>query len=490
MKLINFLLGTFTILLFIACEKPSSEDSLNVVTKNVSGQLDKSYQITTLNKSSNRDEKEKKLSAFQSQQMRSQITSLNSVNEIWAMPITKTDYYTGASNVTFNKTNIIEGKQVFKIENDGSFNIDIINPCLDESGRGCLGMVLVLADSTESDQTKQIKSFVSLDGVNTLVNLPYQEMADTVDIGVLEERSSEKNETVNEAVGIAFQDENVSFSSLSTSELKEISQCDDILKVVRNIYANPGYDVQIRHKYRIANVLFDSYSDISAPVYLGTGFSIYSYDSNLTFIADGTTTYSLYPPSSVHMLIRDHQTALIDSSEEFNQTKPLMLTSSNDPLWGHLYEHDIQIADIYFSNGYYIETIPEGEWVLKENNVTIGSYDLGLTNPFDVTGVQKNFVPSLNFQLNSDGYIYKLSLKWYLYDGKKYNEVIDLTNLSRRISRSTLEIGHDIYSLPSDAKDFILTTPIDPATLNLHIMDCKYQYGFYGSEIEIAYIFN
>lgn len=151
-------------------------------------------------------------------------------NEVWVCPITKTDYYSGASNVTFNYSAIFENKHVYQIADDGSFSLDITNPCLSPSG--CVGTALLLVDSTENETKNQIKGMLTLDGNNTLAVIPYAQMDTSLDMGVLHQGDGSR---ADEAIGDSIDAVSSSFS-IESSELTLLARTDDHLKMVKNLY--------------------------------------------------------------------------------------------------------------------------------------------------------------------------------------------------------------------------------------------------------------
>jgi hypothetical protein len=137
---------------------------------------------------------------------------------------------------------------------------------------------------------------------------------------------------------------------------------------------------------------------------------------------------------------------------------------------------------MYWGNGYYLSTLPEGYWLLNDNNSsTIGYYDISLVNPIGSDNFSNTYVPSIKLETNSDSKVSKVHMKWHLHNGTSYYEVTDLTSFWANASRVTLGVGDQTYNLiGSNKTELTLTTPVTNPSVTL-------QYGFYGAEVEVKY---
>lgn len=416
----------------------------------------------------------------------SAITSLISANQIWAIPMSKTDYFDGASNVNFNYTAMFEEKQVFDIKSDGSFELSIKEPCRSTVSSTCLGFVLLLVDPTEKEKKDQIKGFLSLNGENSLIRFPFAEISNNINMGTINSGSGDQ---IDEVVGNTIESAQDSFN-ISLDELKLLAHTDDYMKLVKNVYINPTKTFLIRYQYIDDNAKYDFYTNFDDAILLGSSFSIFNTNSDENFIDDGTETYSVYPPQTVSMTQYDENGTKL-SSEDFNQSNPFTLNGANTPIWAYLSPTRMDIGNAFTSslNGHYcIENNPSGFWTLKDSKDTIlGEFDLQLISPLNLEGKAKSYVPALKFERNSYGYIYKVLIKWYLYDGSSYEAVRDLDRLWESISRYTLTVGN-VYNLAPGQLELTLISPMNPNDLNSR--NTKIQYGFYANEIEIRYIIN
>ena len=452
------------IIVFSGCSKDDDDGddvSTPIVVKKITGQLGGGYSIKTSSTNS----------------------SLISVSQIWVIPMSKTDYVAGKSNVSFNYAAMFEDKQVFNIADNGSFELSIKEPCQSNDETTCLGFVLLLVNPQDGEKKNHIKGFLSLDGEHSLIRFPYAEITNDINMGTINVGTGDKS---GEGIGENIDQVEDSFT-LSLSDLQLIAHTDDYMKLVKNVYINPTRNLLVRYGYVDDKAKYDVFTNFKNATLLGSSFAISNSKDEAEYITDGSKIYSTVPPSGVLMAKYDSNGTKL-SSEEFNTTKPFSLDGVNDPNWGHLSTTRFDVGNIYFSGGnyhYYIESTPSGFWTLKNNNKILGNFDLGLISPINLATKVKTYVPALKFELNSNGDVYKVSIKWYLYNGNNYEEVKDLRNLWENISRYTLTVK-DTYSLAPGVLEYILPNPVNPNDLNQQ--NTKIQYGFYASEIEIKYL--
>ena len=197
--------------------------------------------------------------------------------------------------------------------------------------------------------------------------------------------------------------------------------------------------------------------------------------------ADGTKSYTLIPPGPT-FLRTFHDNGTVKTSVEYSSTNPFVLDGDSDPSWGQLSTSRFDVGDMYWGNGYYLSTLPEGYWLLNDNNSsTIGYYDISLVNPIGSDNFSNTYVPSIKLETNSDAKVSKVHLKWYLHNGTSYYEVTDLTSFWANASRVSLYVGDQTYNIiGSNKTEVTLTTPITNPSVTI-------AYGFYSSEIQVRY---
>ena len=203
--------------------------------------------------------------------------------------------------------------------------------------------------------------------------------------------------------------------------------------------------------------------------------------------ADGTKSYTLIPPGPT-FLRTFHDNGTVNTSVEYSSTNPFVLDGDSDPSWGKLSTKRFDVGDMYWGNGYYLSTLPEGYWLLNDNNSsTIGYYDISLVNPIGSDNFSNTYVPSIKLETNSDSKVSKVHMKWYLHNGTSYYEVTDLTSFWANASQVTVGVNEQDNSygethnlIGSNKTEVTLTTPITNPSVTI-------AYGFYSSEVSVKY---
>jgi hypothetical protein len=196
-------------------------------------------------------------------------------------------------------------------------------------------------------------------------------------------------------------------------------------------------------------------------------------------------SYTLTPPGTTYLRhIYDNGT--VDTSVEYNSSNPFVLDVDSYTGYGSLDSNSIAVA--LDGNRYYLSTIPEGVWILTDNNSsTLGYYDLSLTNPIGSDNYSKTYVPSIKLETNSESKVSKVHLKWYLHNGTSYYEVTDLTSFWENASQVTVGVNDQDNSygethnlIGSNKTEVTLTKPMTNPSVTI-------AYGFYSSEIQVRY---
>ena len=474
-KILYIVLISIFSLTVVSCSKKDSSSSSSD-PKKITGTLGTGYSV---NRSAS--------SRFASS---SSDNSSQTANQVWAIPISRTKPYEGTSNVSLNYSIMLQeghaskmGRQIFNIASDGTFALDVYLNCNPTSTMECLGYVFVLVDSTKTEKKDQIIGFLSLGGTESLVSIPVEDLKDDLDMGTVNQGSGDNSS--DEAIGKTIDETADKFATFTSDQLKIRASADDYVKIIKNIYVNGGSDysdlsyMEVRYKY-MATVVNDVFTDFSNAIPLGIGLAIIVKSTD-TMTADGTKSYSLTPPGSTYLkTFYDNGTE--NTSVEYSSTNTFVLDGDSDPNWGKLSTSRFDVGDMYWGNGYYLSTLPEGYWILTDNNSSpIGYYDLSLVNPIGSDNFSKTYVPSIKLETNSDAKVSKVHLKWYLHNGTSYYEVTDLTSFWANASRVTVGVDSQTYNLiGSNKTEVTLTTPVTNPSVTI-------TYGFYGAEIEVNY---
>ena len=483
-KILYIVLISIFSLTVVSCSKKDSSSSSSD-PKKITGTLGTGYSV---NRSAS--------SRFTSS---SSDNSSQTANQVWAIPISRTKPYEGTSNVSLNYNLMLQeghaskiGRQIFNIASDGTFALDVYLNCNPTSTMECLGYVFVLVDSTKTEKKDHIIGFLSLGGTDSLVSIPVADLKDNLDMGTLNQGSYD-NETgdnsSDEAIGKTIDETADKFATFTSDQLKVRASADDYVKITKNMYVNSTSDFSefdgagVGYKY-LSTIVNDVYTDFDNATYLGAQVSIGLRSAN-TLTTDGTMSYTLTPPGTTYLRhIYDNGT--VDTSVEYNSSNPFVLDVDSYTGYGSLDSNSIAVA--LDGNRYYLSTIPEGVWILTDNNSsTLGYYDLSLTNPIGSDNYSKTYVPSIKLETNSESKVSKVHLKWYLHNGTSYYEVTDLTSFWENASQVTVGVNDQDNSygethnlIGSNKTEVTLTKPITNPSVTI-------AYGFYSSEIQVRY---
>jgi len=483
-KILYIVLISIFSLTVVSCSKKDSSSSSSD-PKKITGTLGTGYSV---NRSAS--------SRFTSS---SSDNSSQTTNQVWAIPISRTKPYEGTSNVSLNYNLMLQeghaskmGRQIFNIASDGTFALDVYLNCNPTSTMECLGYVFVLVDSTKTEKKDHIIGFLSLGGTDSLVSIPVADLKDNLDMGTLNQGSYD-NETgdnsSDEAIGKTIDETADKFATFTSDQLKVRASADDYVKITKNMYVNSTSDFSefdgagVGYKY-LSTIVNDVYTDFDNATYLGAQVSIGLRSAN-TLTTDGTMSYTLTPPGTTYLRhIYDNGT--VDTSVEYNSSNPFVLDVDSYTGYGSLDSNSIAVA--LDGNRYYLSTIPEGVWILTDNNSsTLGYYDLSLTNPIGSDNYSKTYVPSIKLETNSESKVSKVHLKWYLHNGTSYYEVTDLTSFWENASQVTVGVNDQDNSygethnlIGSNKTEVTLTKPMTNPSVTI-------AYGFYSSEIQVRY---
>ena len=483
-KIVGIVLISFLGLTIVSCSKKDSSSSSSD-PKKITGTLGTGYSV---NRSAS--------SRFASS---SSDNSSQTANQVWAIPISRTKPYEGTSNVGLNYNLMLQeghaskiGRQIINIASDSTFALDVHLNCITSSTMEGLGYVFVLVNTTKTEKKDHIIGFLSLGGTDSLVSIPVSDLKDNLDMGTVNQGSYD-NETgdnsSDEAIGKTIDETADKFATFTSDQLKVRASADDYVKITKNMYVNSTSDFSefdgagVGYKY-LSTIVNDVYTDFDNATYLGAQVSIGLRSAN-TLTTDGTMSYTLTPPGTTYLRhIYDNGT--VDTSVEYNSSNPFVLDVDSYTGYGSLDSNSIAVA--LDGNRYYLSTIPEGVWILTDNNSsTLGYYDLSLTNPIGSDNYSKTYVPSIKLETNSESKVSKVHLKWYLHNGTSYYEVTDLTSFWENASQVTVGVNDQDNSygethnlIGSNKTEVTLTKPMTNPSVTI-------AYGFYSSEIQVRY---
>ncbi|MFW6281907.1 MAG: hypothetical protein ACOC1O_03830 [bacterium] len=372
----------------------------------------------------------------------SQNNDINADN-IWAFPL-KYDN-TGEIDINF-----IEEKEEFTINKDGTFSIDVND--LNESDQ----YIFVLVDDQASLEEKFVGFLAVKGGEDNLNSILINDLNSAIDLG---EVNKENNEFISDKSIIDISE---NFTTLSNSDLRELSIADNLIKTIKNYYINyyfgdykfMGYSYYAAHLGPIESNQFTkkfNIDDSNINYYFKTSngpSDIMGYELS----APDNTTYDILP----------------DGNQQYMTSK-----SASEKL---------------------PRTSPSGFWNLyDEKNDKIGKYDFSINNPVDKEGYLIGYIPTFKLNVNNDGKVETVTLKWYLNNGNgHFEEVNNLNLIPTFVKRAFFQFnGGDsnnggnwnVYDLSEKEIEV-------PEEYDIHIDDLfrmNFNYSVIGTKFELVY---
>ncbi len=341
------------------------------------------------------------------------------------------------------------------INSDGTFSVDLPKSVsVDMDGSTVtldLDWILLLINSQATTKQDMIVGYIALSDLSdSLLWMPISSASANIDLGTL-------SQVGNEARSTTTLSDAASAFTFSLDQLRQIAKTDDVLKNIKNVFAN--YD-QSTGKYWLLEPYF-GWSDVpssiknqwSDPANLQFyGYAFYmptNNTSNPTFteICNGTKTLKLYPPAAVHLL---------DNSATFDANNPIYTESGqidqrqdgsqecggtyfylrddtqNSQAQMNWYMYNFIVGDDnLLAPDTQTQPIPSGYWTLKLDDgtqeTTVATFDLAVASPFDSSGNPVIFMPSLNVTVDANDNITSIQLKFYTYDSQN-NSWVEVTD--------------------------------------------------------------
>jgi hypothetical protein len=325
----------------------------------------------------------------------------------------------------------MENSRSATINPDGTFSISL------DTSRDWL---LVLMDSTAPVKSDQFVGYVALNaGTENLLQVP----ASTSTITSLELG------TITASGDTAQSDTPIDESdfSLTSTQLLNLAKNDDAFKSVKNFVINYNNATGVFYTLRPDFRWKGNYASINGAFQNPSGYTYSNYSSQLD---SNTTTINIYkicgygPQVIVKLAPPSDVTTSGPSVRTFNPANPM--SSANvkcytaDDGFIEAYQ-DPGNSDFFATNRYgdvsqsyaapLTGTIPGGDWLYYEGDQLKGQFDVAVASPLRVDGTIKGFVPSAKINIDEDGKITSVDIKWYYWDDStsQYVELADASVL-------------------------------------------------------------
>lgn len=332
------------------------------------------------------------------------------------------------------------------VEADGTFTFDFGDQ--EESW-------LILLVYSAAPLEERIVAYVSMGaGNDTMMAFPPLERA--LDLGTVE-RSGD------EAVSRTSVEESTSSFTLSVEDLLAVAATDDAYKPLINGYLNYDRDagtffdpqMQFRWQGSIATFLRGEASPESM---IFEGYSLDVRTNGLgvspSDVCEGRSVLALYPPAEVRNIF----------GRAWAPEAPITTAPPRDGAVGS-HCNDVGVADDgggggakMLSFGRRLADLGEGFWSLRLDDETIAAFDLGVRDPNEGGAIRAPVAIPL-VEEDDRGVIQSVSLRWYLFDGSTYVEVIDPTRLEQVLEGVSISISNDT-SGPTEYVDLSSTTDV------------------------------
>jgi len=421
----------------------------------------------------------------------------STANEIWAV-----SYNMGSWD--------LKDKQIATIDTSGHFSVGV--PA--DSDRS----VLLLVDTNQQRKIDQIVGYIAIgvDAEHNMLNFPASNATGDIDLGTVSKDtdSDQADEVKSNESDVNTVTENF---DLTFEELKQMASNDKLLRSIKNWYANLDgdnwYGLNPVYMYTYNNLLSaknnfltpDTVFDLNNSANLEKEYTILY----MTTVAADDPTKPEFGNSELSLYFPDGSYT-VDAQDQNNTTGISIPAGARISTNSSLNEpSSLQAYDFWDQSGlgFFHGIVPDGQWVLKKDEVEIARYDLSTGDPFDSNGNIKVFVPAI--KLNTIGDIVdSIDIQWYLYDestgqyqpvdstSKAFLDVVDyfdisLTDYSSNPAISeNFEIGSSGGTVGGNLQ---LTdthiTPIEktwtfsdqPGTGETHLTSLCVQYEIYGT---------
>jgi hypothetical protein len=303
----------------------------------------------------------------------------------------------------------------------------------------------------------QIVAYVAMKDVqDSLIKMPIADAKSDIDLGELTMNS-------NEAQSSNTISDNAADFNLSLSQLKEMARTDNVLKTIKNLYAN--YDMSTG-VYCTMNIVYqwfsldpsqisNKFADPAADNYITMGNLCYILNFNINDpanviynnIAATNDTLDLFPPATVYGISYYGYNPADTNAWIRSTNNPGQFASSkvslNDNNYAYFYLNADQ-SPITCNYSYFGWLPVPGFWYLKKNqSQVLATYDMAAGSPPDSNGHPYVYIPAVRLNVNPDKSISSIDIKWYYYGAGGYQEVTDFTDFNNAVAN--ISVGLDRY---------------------------------------------
>ena len=371
----------------------------------------------------------------------------------------------------------MENSRSATINPDGTFSISL------DTSRDWL---LVLVDSTAPVKSDQFVGYVALNaGTENLLQVPASTSTiSSLDLGTI---------TASGDTGQSETPIDESDFSLTSTQLLNLAKNDDAFKSVKNFVINYNNETGVFYTLRPDFRWRGTYASINGAFQNPSGYTYSNYafqlDSNTTTInidkicgTNGQTQVivKLAPPSDV----------TTSDARTFNPGNPM---SSANVKWKTATDGFIEVyqdpgnSDFFATNRYgdvsqsyaapLTGTIPGGNWLYYEGDQLRGQFDVAVASPLRVDNTIKGFVPSARINIDGDGKITSVDIKWYYWDDST-TEYVELTDIT--VLRYLIGTGGVYFDNSSSGTRTYETVNFDPAAQTFVAPSGTWYYGTAG----------
>lgn len=378
--------------------------------------------------------------------------------------------------------------------------------------------LLILLDKS-LPKHEQILGYVALSDLDeTLISLPVGNASGDIDAGKL---TLEGDEAVSERDLESYTAE----FGMTLSELQDRARSDDVLKRVKNLYANDHesrwWETDVHFAWRdTLDMAHNRNTDPYSYDFEGYGVLLWArnYESELPFwdIVEGNMDVAIHPPKNESGV---EEIALSDGSTitgpfandaiNPNDVEERVVKGETRYYAG---DDDFSVAKDGFGvslsgpggTGAYGLPMARGYWTVTRNGSEIAWFDVAVGSPLDGEGNPTVPIPAFGFTTDGSGQVTGFAVdKWYSYDtsSQSYVEVRDMSLIDEAISFAQLyangpdpdsggsidEIQDEVddrgFSVDADEMDhsWYYGVPESSVPSGAHIMETlKFEYRAYG----------
>lgn len=330
---------------------------------------------------------------------------------------------------------------------DGSFSIEL--------SQSYPNYLLILVD-TSLARHEQILGYVALSDLDdSLISLPVGNASGDIDAGEL---TVDGDEAVSEHDLESYTAE----FGMTLSELQERARSDDVLKRVKNLYANDHgsqwWETDVHFAWRdTLDMAHNRNTDPYSYAFEGYGVLLWArnYESELPFwdIVNGDIDVAIHPPKNgsgvEEIALADGGTVVgpfANDAIDPNNVEERVVDGETRYYAG---DSDFGVAKDGFGvslsgpggTGVFGLPMSQGYWTVTRNGSEIAWFDVAVGSPLDEAGNPRVPIPAFGFTTDGSGRVTGFAVdNWYSYDSSSgaYVEVRDMSLIDEAISFAQL----------------------------------------------------